>query len=306
MEFSEIPVINLRSVMNTNSWGDESGLLRHACEEVGFFYIDRHGIDPTLLKNLVDVCSRFFSQPGTQKQQVRIDHTLRGYLPLGYRSYAGEKREGISHQEGYWMGYEADPQPHRPLDARNRWPVSPAEMSMVFERYLKATENLVSVLLRGFSLALELPEDTLGKHFESPTTRLKVNHYPPQPGTATESNLGVVPHTDSGAFTLLWQDNNGGLEIQSQSGRWVGAPPLEGTLVVNLGNIMQYWSNGRFTSTPHRVVNRQQVDRYSIPLFVNPDTDVTVEPLVDTNLPGFAPFNYGNYQSALWRRSFPI
>ena len=111
---------------------------------------------------------------------------------------------------------------------------------------------------------------------------------------------------DAGGFTILWQDNCDGLEIQNKSGEWVSAPPIDGTFVINIGNVMQMWTNGRFSSTPHRVVNRSKRDRYSIPLFVNPSYDVEVSPLVDLDCDQPAPFNYGTYQRDVWRQTFPI
>jgi isopenicillin N synthase-like dioxygenase len=114
-----------------------------------------------------------------------------------------------------------------------------------------------------------------------------------------------VPHADSGGFTILWLVDNGGLEVQTKSGEWVGAPPIADTFVINLGNIMQIWTNGRFSSTPHRVINRSG-DRYSIPLFVNPDSSATIAPLIGGPTTDFEPFLYGKYQRDEWRRIFPI
>ena len=93
---------------------------------------------------------------------------------------------------------------------------------------------------------------------------LKLNHYPPQENPTEVGNIGVVPHTDSGGFTILWQDDNVGLEIQSKSGEWVLAPPIAETFVINIGNTMKIWMDGEFSSTPHRVINRSGVNRYSI------------------------------------------
>jgi isopenicillin N synthase-like dioxygenase len=172
--------------------------------------------------------------------------------------------------------------------------------------YFLEVERLSLCLQKGFALALGLEGDFFQPFFDCPTSRLKINHYPVQEGEITEHNLGVVPHTNSGGYTILWQDNKGGLEIQSKSGEWVGAPPIENTFVINIGNIMQYWSNGAFSSTPHRVINRKGGDRFSIPLFVNPNYEVDIKPLVETDTPTFEPFNYGDYQLNLWRRTFPI
>jgi len=96
-------------------------------------------------------------------------------------------------------------------------------------------------------------------------TRAQAQPLPATGRAEADNDIGVVPHSDSGGFTILWQDDNGGLEVQSKSGEWVGAPPIDDTFIVNLGNIMQIWTNGRFSSTPHRVINRAGRDRYSIP-----------------------------------------
>ena len=172
--------------------------------------------------------------------------------------------------------------------------------------YFEQVETLSHKLLSLFSTALELPPNFLNGFFNNPTSRLKINHYPPQDNPENVNNIGVVPHSDSGCFTILWQDQNGGLEIQNKSGDWVVAPPVEDSFVVNIGNILQYWSNGLFSSTPHRVINRNGRDRYSIPLFVNPDFETMIEPLVDSGHPSFEPFHYGQYQVDLWRNTFPV
>jgi len=122
------------------------------------------------------------------------------------------------------------------------------------------------------------------------------------------------------ARPILWQDHNGGLEIQSKSGEWVLAPPIPETFVINIGNTMQIWTNGEFSSTPHRVINRSGIDRYSIPFFANPRYDVPVKPLIGTTgeteeTPGAgAGAGAGEYEEEIfelyqlrkWRRSFPI
>ena len=111
------------------------------------------------------------------------------------------------------------------------------------------------------ALALEQPADFFQILFERQSSLLKINHYPPQDNPQTVSNIGVVPHADSGGFTILRQDDNDGLEIESKSGEWVEAPPVPATFIINLGNTMQMWTNGEFSSTPHRVINRSGTDR---------------------------------------------
>ena len=153
---------------------------------------------------------------------------------------------------------------------------------------------------------LGLDTDIFDSFFAESLTRLKINHYPPQYDPKQLNSIGVLPHSDSGGFTILWQDDVGGLEIQNQNGDWVGAPPVEDTFVINLGNIMQIWTNGEFSSTPHRVINRTGTDRYSIPFFVNPNHDAIIKPLIGEPDESFSRFCYGDYQRSQWRRIFPV
>ena len=156
------------------------------------------------------------------------------------------------------------------------------------------------------SLALGQEPDFLPNLLTPVQSLLKVNHYPPQADPTTVSNIGVVPHSDEGAFTVLWQDDNGGLEIQSKSGEWVEAPPVPGTFVLNLGNATQIWSNGEFSSTPHRVINRSGADRYSIPFFNYARWDAPMKPLINGAIDDPDADICEVYQLRHWRRIFPL
>jgi isopenicillin N synthase-like dioxygenase len=174
------------------------------------------------------------------------------------------------------------------------------------ESYYLAATGLSQVLQRAFALALGQPNQFFQDLFQRQSSLLKINHYPPQDNPQTVSNIGVVPHSDEIGFTILWQDDNGGLEIESKSGEWVEAPPIPGTFVINLGDLMQIWSDGEFSSTPHRVINRSGVDRYSIPFFANPRWDAPVKPLIGDSRSEGNGENYEQYQLRNWRRIFPI
>lgn len=231
--------------------------------------------------------------------------TLRGYLPLAYPSYEGESRAPTSHQEGFWIGHDAIRAAARPLDAPNRWPQAQPELRTAMLKYFSAVEALSEVLIRTFALALDIAPATFAAAFSQPNSRLTLNHYPPQANPSNVNNIGVVPHSDSGAFTILWQDDQSGLEIQSKNGDWVGAPPIVDPFIINIGNIMQIWSAGYFSSTPHRVINRSGSERYSIPLFVNPGNDASISPFV-APLAGMEATDYVIYQRGIWARAFPI
>jgi isopenicillin N synthase-like dioxygenase len=109
--------------------------------------------------------------------------------------------------------------------------------------------------------------------------RTQMVYYPPQPAQAAADQFGVAPHTDYGCVTLLWQDDVGGLQVRERATQsWIDAPPIEGTLVINVGDLLARWSNNRFKSTPHRVVNSSGKERYSIATFYDPTYGAMVDP----------------------------
>ncbi|MDJ0777406.1 MAG: 2OG-Fe(II) oxygenase family protein [Gammaproteobacteria bacterium] len=304
LDFDEIPVIDVAPLTDPASRAEVIERLDRACRDVGFFYVVGHGLDRSLTTSLRDAAQEFFALAEVDKRAIGLDPSMRGYLPLYYRSQISDDFAGTSHQEGFWIGHDFGADRQHPLEAANRWPATASALRPAMTAYLDAVETLAARLGQAFAEALGQARDFYATRFARPTSRLKLNHYPPQHNPERVDNIGVVPHTDSGAFTILWQDAHGGLEVRSKSGEWVGAPPLADSFVVNIGDILQYWSNGRFASTPHRVINRNGVDRYSIPYFVNPGARVTIAPLDGSN--SFAPFDYGEYQLQKWRSFFPV
>ena len=277
-----------------------------ACSEVGFFYVYNHGVLGALIEQLRAEAAQFFSRPKDEKMRMVLDSTMRGYLPLNYRSHEEDERAGTNLQEGFWMGQERPPDPAHPFDGPNRWPEESTGLKPAMEAYFTAVESLAGHLQRGFATALGVDLVHFQRFFDRSQSRLKLNHYPPQYAPERLDEIGVLPHSDTGAFTILWQDENGGLEIENKSGEWVGVPPIPDTFVINLGNVMQMWSFGRFSSTPHRVINRSGGDRYSIPFVVNPGHQVLIEPLVATNGEQFDPIRFGDYQRDAFRGIYPV
>ncbi|MFT5114703.1 MAG: isopenicillin N synthase-like dioxygenase [Parasphingorhabdus sp.] len=304
LNFSEIPVIDIAPLFGDAGRNEVIGRIDQACRDVGFFYIVGHGFDPQLITQLAKASSKFFDQPESSKSAVGLDSSMRGYLPLYYRSQITEDFSGTSHQEGFWIGVDFTDDSRHPLEQSNRWPGNSPTLQTAMTTYLAAVEKIAATLGQAFADALGQPGDFYSHHFSRPTSRLKLNHYPPQENPQSVDNIGVVPHSDSDAFTILWQDDNGGLEVQSKSGEWVGAPPLDDSFIVNIGDILQYLSNGRYSSTQHRVINRCGTDRYSIPYFVNPTATMEISALDGSDT--FTPFKYGDYQSRKWKSFFPI
>ena len=295
LDFSEIPLIDAGRLIAGDDDAATVAALDRACTDVGFFYVKNHGVAQRLIDELALQAARFFTRPMDEKLSIVVNPQMRGYLPLNYESAIGDAGVGTSRQEGFWIGRERSAGAPSPLDGPNRWLASEPHLAPAMLAYFDAVEALGRVLLRAFALALGYSPTYFDAWFSAPQSRLKLNHYPPQDAPHDASDIGVVGHSDSGGFTILWQDDNGGLEVQSKNGDWVGAPPLPGTFVINIGNVMQIWTGGRFSSTPHRVVNRSGNDRYSVPLFVNPNYDVPVDG---------RPF--ADYQTDIWQRIFPV
>jgi len=186
----------------------------------------------------------------------------------------------------------------RPLHGPNRWPAQAPWLRAPAEAYFAHTMQVGQRLLRLFALALDQREDFFLQWCSKPMVQSRLFHYPPQT-PATGDALGVAPHSDYGMVTILAQDPIGGLELQRRDGEWVAAPYIEGTFVVNLGDMFRVWTNDLFVSNLHRVVNRTGRERYSIPTFFNLDYDAPVACLPNCqsadNPPRHAPMKSGDY-----------
>ena len=307
LAFKEIPIIDLSLLVSGNRDNAAVEEIGKACREVGFLYVKNHGIPKKLINDILAAGREFFERPLVQKEEVLLDTRIRGYLPLGYRSYEGESIAATSNQEGFWMGPDRPLKSDNRLDGPNLWPENSQSLRNSLEAYYKAATTLAIALQKAFALALGLPDDFFKELFVDQSSLLKINHYPPQDNPTSVRNIGVVPHSDEGGFTILWQDENGGLEVESKGGEWVVAPPIEETFVINLGDTMQIWTNGEFSSTPHRVINRSGVDRYSIPFFASPRWDAPVKPLLDSvRTNDSLEETFEVYQSRHHRRIFPL
>jgi isopenicillin N synthase-like dioxygenase len=236
---------------------------------------------------------QFFAQP--MADRMRTAATLdywRGYVPSKLEGEGGAIGGAI---ETFRLQLDLPPDDPdvvagKPLHLPNRWPEHLPGFKPAVERYFAAVMDLAHSLRQAFAIALGLPEEFFEPSYRKPLVQLSLLHYRP-PKTLAESDLevGAGEHRDTGAFTILIQDEVGGLEVGHRTGEWVAAPPIPGAYLINIGDMMMRWTNGRFTSTPHRVVNRSTRPRYSMPFFVNPDFDVVVEPLPQLLQPGEAP-----------------
>jgi isopenicillin N synthase-like dioxygenase len=186
-----------------------------------------------------------------------------------------------------------------PLDGPNQWPANPQGFREAIGGYDAALALLSRRMTRMIAVALGMAPRGLDAYFTRPTTFLRLLHYPPSPPDADARQYGSAPHTDYGFITILAQDATGGLQVRSRDQTWIDATPIEGAFVVNIGDMGSRWTNGRWRSTPHRVINRSGTDRYSMPYFNDPGADETIACLPSccsaAEPARFPPVQYGAY-----------
>jgi isopenicillin N synthase-like dioxygenase len=278
--------------------------LDEAFSQIGFCYFKGIGVDPAVVDGVFDASRRFHAQPRVAKEAIAMNRFHRGYMApktslIETSSVARVTRPNDS--ESFMLMHEVapdDPRHGRPLDGPNLWP-DLANFRAPVENYEQAMHAFCLRLLPVMALALGLPRDWFAPHFRQPTIFLRLLHYPPQAPDAPDDAFGSAPHTDYGFITILAQDRRGGLEVRRRDGTWLAAPPVAGTWVVNVADMLSRWTNGRWQSTPHRVKNLSGGDRYSCPYFFDMSMDSIVEVLPTCHdadaPPRFAPVRYGDY-----------
>jgi isopenicillin N synthase-like dioxygenase len=282
--FSAIPIIDFAPTCSEHLKDRESVAreLRRASIETGFFYLRNHGVLQELLDAQLKWADRFFSLPDHERTAVAMSNSscMRGFEGAGKQALDADTPPDL--RERFYVGVDLDAEhPYVrsgvPNHGPNQWP-NLTGFREQNERYFAALLNLGRRVMRILALSLELEETYFDAMVAEPFALMCLNHYPPQPGTAPANQLGAGAHTDWGGVTLLLQDDLGGLEIRNVAGEWVRANPVPGTFVVNLGDMIQRWTNDLYVSNLHRVLNRASGrHRYSVALFFNPDYFTRVE-----------------------------
>ncbi len=289
--------------------------LRWASETVGFYFIRNHGVEQALIDQTFAEAARFHALPMERKQRLLINKHQIGYLPMGgARMRSSEVNQNTKHDlnEALFIRRERgadDPDvvAGTPWRGLNQWPDGlPGFRENVLACWARM-EALGQSMLPLYDLALGLPRGYFRERFEGAHVNLRLSHYPARVA-AEDNQFGIAPHTDSGFMTFLPQSATPGLEILTATKKWIAAPPMPGTFLVNTGDILHQWTNKRFRSTPHRAVNRSARDRYAIPFFYDPNTDVMIECLpgcssVD-NPPRYPPRLFAEYYSWFVRMNY--
>lgn len=276
---SIIPVIDIGPLKDGGEPEPVAAALHRASREVGFIYIANHGIPEALIQAARAAARAFFRLPEEQKRAVAISDRHRGYLGRGGAVMQTGAKADL--KESFIFGYEnADgvtPGDH-PLRGANRWPAFMPELKTQALGYFQAAHEVAYLLMRGFAIGLGKNADVFLKTTATPMSRASFVYYPPQDAALGPDQFGVGPHTDFGVLTVLCQDDVGGLQVQDAGGDWVTAPPIPGTLVVNVGDLLARWTNDAYRSTPHRVVNASGKERLSLVLAYDPEPETMIDP----------------------------
>jgi isopenicillin N synthase-like dioxygenase len=304
-----IPLISLE--------GDDATVARHvreACSTLGFFYVVDHGIAPDMVQGTFDWAARLFAQPLAAKEAVGLKGN-RGWEGIGAQTLdAGAKPD---QKESFYSGIEHGPD-HPYVQAgyhgygANLWPDGLPGFAEHMLAYTAAQVALCERLMRHLARSLDLPADYFDHTMAHPLATLRLCRYPPHPADATEDTFGAGAHTDWGAITIVAQDDLGGLQVQAPDGAWLDATPVRGSFVVNLGDMIPRWTNGRYRSNLHRVINANPTkrDRYSIPFFYSPDFLARIEAVPGTVAPGepprFAPCTAGEHLAEMYRKTYGL
>ncbi|MCG4255116.1 isopenicillin N synthase family oxygenase [Acetobacter senegalensis] len=300
-ETAYLPIIDLGPARN-GDYATTGELISNAFSASGFCYIRNHGIAEELIQRTHDEALDFFHAPMEEKLACKPKEAVRGFNALNRTTMYGA--ENPDYKEFYQIGLELSPDDPavlagQPLRGPNQWPADRPAFRKAMTDYFEAVGVCGQHLLRAVACSLGIAPDFFVSKYARPLQRTQAIWYPPHPPEREKDQFGVAPHTDYGCVTLLWQDGTGGLDVQGVDGQWVPAPPIPGTLVINIGDLLCRWSNRRYNSNMHRVTNRSGKERLSIATFYDPDYDAIVDPR-DLNLPDdvpslFPPVSAGEY-----------
>ena len=302
-----IPVIDFGPAFR-----DETGALdvlatavRDACERVGFLYMAGHDVPRAVIDAAFEAAREFHALPLEEKMRLKLNENNIGYLPVNQsmqRASTVHKNTRPNYNESFFISHDRgadhpDVLAGVPLRGRNQWPEGHEGMRSAMVRYLKTLEGVGERMLPVLARALEMPANYFAPFFaDEAHINLRFLHYPPQESD-DEEQFGQAPHTDNSFITMLAREEVPGLAVRLPSGEWFAPPVIPGTFLVNLGNMMKRWSNDRFLSTPHGVLNDSGRDRYSIAFFYSPNPASTIECLPSCAGPGKPP----RYPPAVYR-----
>ena len=286
---------------------------RRACLDLGFMYVVGHGVDRALRAEVFAQSAAFFATSNEKK--LAIDMSLspynRGYEPLGGQTLEDGAPPDL--KEGFYIGEEISLDHPRLREGSfnlgpNQWPADLPGFETTMMTYYAEMLALGETLMQGIALSLGLEEDYFADFCRDPLTALKLLYYPPQPANPDPGEKGCGAHTDFGGITMLMQDDNGGLQVLGNDGRWLHAPPVPDAYVVNLADMISRWTNDMYRSTLHRVINVSGTERYSVPFFFSgrPAHEVVALDccLADGETPKYPPTTVEKHMRDMYARTY--
>ncbi len=306
----KVPVVDI-GVLGSDDEHERRGAVQEiadACTEFGFFQIVNHGVSSSLLESVWVRTRQFFALPRDEKLAIsRSKDNPRGYYDRELTRNMRDLKEvfdfgNVIHSELT----DNHPSNYTKIDGHNQWPSGLPSFRSTMVEYFQACETLGITILEALCLSLDQPRELLRPHFgDDHTSFVRLNYYPLddplEPENATTltalGDMALHHHTDAGALTILLQDDGGGLQVSSH-GKWVDIEPIEGAFVINVGDMMQVWSNDRYKAALHRVLPRKELERYSIPFFFNPSYNTDYAPLESLTLgaPRYRSINWGSFR----------
>jgi isopenicillin N synthase-like dioxygenase len=283
---NSIPIINIESFLTNNQQGKAkvAAEISDACQHLGFFYIENHGVSHNLLSQIESQMHCFFNLPVKEKLKLHISKSSnhRGYFPVGEENALGNPNKDI--KEGFDMALDLPPNDPdvvagKPFHGQNVWPSNLPNFRPTMEEYYNALRGLAELLCSAFAIGLNLPEDFFSDKTNKPLAQLRLLHYLPQETPKAGEAIGCGTHTDYGIVTILWQDMVGGLQIKNRKNQWINAPISPDIFICNIGEMMARWTNDLWVATPHRVINTSGKHRYSVAMFFDPNYDCEIYPL---------------------------
>jgi len=283
LQAGHLPIIDVAPLLRRGgeARGRVAREIGEACGNLGFFYATGHAIAEATLDDLIRASREFFALPEDEKLKIamaRGGRAWRGFFPVG-----GELTSGRPDlKEGVYFGEElpaSDPRVKAglPLHGANLFPQRAPGLKPAVMRFMSEATVSAHAIMEGVAISLGLDAQYFRRTYtDKPTTLFRIFHYPP--AASPDAGWGVGEHTDYGLLTLLAQDDIGGLQVKTPSG-WIEAPPIQGALVCNMGDMLDRLTGGVYRSTPHRVHNSSGRSRLSFPFFFDPGFDACIVPL---------------------------
>ena len=317
-----IPVIDLSEACDGDAAARRrlASRLDRVCRDIGFFTLVGHGAPAVVLDGLREKANAFFALPLEEKRRSihPVPATPRGYRALGIEalSYGNARQTPPDLKEYYHVGRETWPDdPYfAGLEGRryfipNLWPEQPPGFKDAAARYYAEMERIVLALMRLAALGLGVDEHFFDDKIDGHITAMRLNFYPAQAQAPLPGQLRAGEHTDYGTFTILnGESAPGGLQVLTRGGEWVEVETEPSSLVVNIGDLLMRWTNDRWVSNPHRVVNppdsvAARAQRLSIAFFHHPNYDAEIECIAPPGQAKYPPVRSGDYRDLKYRQT---